>query len=151
MSCLLQNPFSSSHIHIYVLCVKVDLILSLGIKQLNEPPGSCGILKANVPNPNKSSWWTVKLYNNIEGIAGRVGEKCLVNLLKTKYINQGLFFQRELSSSESDPAHYPWALLKGGRLPDPKPEQENVKINWPDSLGRLLTHLRGTLGDLIIC
>lgn len=66
-SCLLQNLFSSSRIHIHVLCVKVDLSLSLGIKQLNEPPGSVGILKAKASNPNKSSLQTLKLCDNMKG------------------------------------------------------------------------------------
>lgn len=59
-SCLLQNLFFSSCIHIHVLCVKVDL-------SLNEPPGSVGILKANASNPNKSSLQILKLCDNVKG------------------------------------------------------------------------------------
>ena len=66
-SCLLQNLFFSSCIHIHVLCVKVDLSLTLGIKQLNEPPGTVGILKANASNPNKSSLQILKLCDNVKG------------------------------------------------------------------------------------
>lgn len=93
--CLLQNPFSSSPLHIYVLYVKVDISLSLGIMQLNEPPGSLGILKANVTYPDKFRWQTVKLCDNMKEISGRVGETFLVNLLKRKFVNHSLLFQTE--------------------------------------------------------
>lgn len=90
-SCLLQNPFSSSHMHVHVLCVRVDLSLSLGIKQLNEPPGSVGILKANATNPNKSSLQALKLCDDMKGMLSRVGETFLVSLFKPKCINHVLF------------------------------------------------------------
>lgn len=45
--------------------------------------------------PNKSSWQAVKLCAKRKGMSGRVEESFLANLLQTKYINHGLFVQRE--------------------------------------------------------
>lgn len=78
--------------------MKVDLCLSLGIKQLSEHPGSVGILKADVTNPDKSSLQTVKLCDNMKEISGRVGETSLVNFLRPNCVKHGLS-ERGLPSS----------------------------------------------------
>lgn len=136
-SCLLQNPFSSFHIHVHVLCVKIDLSLSLGTNLLNEPPGNAGILKANVTNPNKFSLQTVKLCNNMKGVLGRVRDTFLVSLLKLNVLTIVCSF-RERAGHLHFCCHLAWAFLKTWTLPTPKPEKESLKIDWLHSFKRLL-------------
>lgn len=152
-SCLLQNPFPSSYIHIHVLCVKVDLSLSLEIQQLDEPPGSAGILKANVTNSNKSSLQTLKLCDNVKGMIGGVGEAFWVNFSKRNVLAV-VHSVRE----GWPPSYWPPPSTHG---PSWKPEpfilqsgnQRVLKICWLDSVEELLSDptFEAHLEDFIVC